>query len=831
MIIFAYLLVSTPLPADNYEGRVTNDSGEGVGFATIVVVDLDLLETSGEDGTFEFREAAPGSYTILVIAPGYLEWEGEIEFAKGGIETLSIKLDREVIEMETITVIADAAVPEEILDNEVDSEELERLPARSDPFEAVTQESGILKDVTGGVFGRGSGGGGPGGGGPPDGPVDGSFTISIEAGTIGRLNGNQSNRISVYGGESDWNNYYYDYIRLPSNTHAFGYPEPGAIVPVEAVDEIGIHKGVIPVEYGPAIGGLFTLEPVSPAAGFSFTVSPSIMEVGILSRWHVAEDMDLLVSANQSIVQYTVLPLVSRLAPVESEEEVSEEGEPTSFMYGDALLRFSYAPARHVLSFDIVAYYDGWLFDLSFGDFALFSGYGPYYVAVGSNWKFSPTSSVTNSLYAYGSYYRDYGLYDFHFPVTIDFSEDPAEPDAFYDVHIDWVSNVPTVQVGDELFWYLTPSSSLLSGINLRLADLNGIYVENIVQTEASGTELSNESIDLDGVDELFLSAYGYGKYFGNAGSFSYNGGAGLLWHLSESAVRASLYAEFLYAGDHVVVAAGAGWSPGVIDEFSYIDRRLDEQYYELESVTDRGQPPMAISTATQLVYTVSDRHSVGFSPYFAWYYDLSGIAINTSGADAEGAFISYDPRKGYSVGIDINWKAQLTERLDLSLSYAFARTRYFTEEWDWVAPNTEVTHALKSGLLFKIGGLKIGQNLLVYSGTPFTPDVVGEDDFGEIVIVQGDYNSAIDYVPYFDVKTNISYAWSFRRFDMTLFFNSSNWLSVVNGRLLGIDPAMQEIPGATSADFGDREYDYSIELTDFLIILVLSEIGLSFSL
>ena len=397
--ILFLILISANLTAEDYSGRITNDLDEEVGFATVVIAELDLLVTTESDGTFTLTGVELGSHTVQVIASGYIEWSGTVEFTD---DLVTIVIQREVIEMGAITVIAEALVPEEILDNEVDSEELERLPPRSDPFDAITQESGILKDISSGGFGGpgGPGGGsGGGGGGPGDGPV----TITVESGTIGRLNRDRSDQVSVYGGESDWNNYYYDYIRMPTNTHAFGYPEPGAIVPVEAVDKIAIYKGVIPVEYGPAIGGLFTLDPALPSPGLRITVTPSIMDVGFLVNWELGDDINLLVSANQSIVQFTILPLIFLLAPIESEDEVNEEGDPTSFSYGDALIRFTYAPPQHEFSLDAIAYYDSWLFDLTFGDFALDSEYGPYYIAIGSSWKYTPSTVLTNSLYVYGS--------------------------------------------------------------------------------------------------------------------------------------------------------------------------------------------------------------------------------------------------------------------------------------------------------------------------------------------------------------------------------------------------------------------------------------------
>ena len=121
-------------------------------------------------------------------------------------------------------------------------------------------------------------------------------------------------------------------------------------------------------------------------------------------------------------------------------------------------------------------------------------------------------------------------------------------------------------------------------------------------------------------------------------------------------------------------------------------------------------------------------------------------------------------------------------------------------------------------------------QNLLVYSGIPFTPDVVIKDELDGVSIGTGDYNSAMNYVPIVDVKTNVSYRWDFPRFDMSIFLNSANWLDFANGTFLGIHSDKRDVVGTSSADFSNREYDYSYDWTNLLINALLSDLGLSFS-
>ena len=124
-----------------------------------------------------------------------------------------------------------------------------------------------------------------------------------------------------------------------------------------------------------------------------------------------------------------------------------------------------------------------------------------------------------------------------------------------------------------------------------------------------------------------------------------------------------------------------------------------------------------------------------------------------------------------------------------------------------------------------------MGQNLLIYSGIPFTPEIVSTDPLGDAVIVQEDYNSAIDYVPRFDIKTNVSYSWHFDQFEMSFFYNSSNWLDIANGALQGIKPEKQDVVGTSSSAFADREYVYNFDWMNILINFLLADFGISFCL
>jgi hypothetical protein len=202
---------------------------------------------------------------------------------------------------------------------------------------------------------------------------------------------------------------------------------------------------------------------------------------------------------------------------------------------------------------------------------------------------------------------------------------------------------------------------------------------------------------------------------------------------------------------------------------------------------------------------------------------------MSTSYTDLDDTFVSLDPAYGYSTGIDIGWSSSIGEVFEWDISYAFSWTRYYTDDLGWVVPNTEVQHALKGSGLFKAGGFRAGLNLFIYSGLPFTPQVVEDDGIGATV-VQGEYNTATEYVPSYELKTNISYEWEFETFSLSVFLNSSNLVDGLNIINSGLKESLETTEDSTTVDFGSRNYEFSYTLTEFLITLLTSDIGFTFS-
>ncbi len=801
---FLFFLVINSFALD-MSGKVTAENSSKIENATLVLLELDMITVTDAEGNFDFRDIPEGLYTVLVMAPGYPETE--FPGISAGYPVI-LRLAPEIIEMETITVKAEREAVKNINDG-VTSEELERQPAGSDPFDAVVMEEGILDNLN---------------------IMTAAVSVSVsqsspETGSIvlpeGRLSRTGYDTISVYGGEADWNNYYYDYIRMPSNKHDFGFPEAEPVIPIEAVESIDVYRGAYPLEYGPGIGGCFVLNPIKAADGWTVELTPTTSQLAGISTISFSPNVSLLASLTQSILNITTLPFINILLKAETEDDLNSEGTPTSINYGDLLLSLRITPPDHQVSVDLTGFYDNYGFDLNVNESFFKMDNIPYFLAAGARWLWSVTPGIGNSLYLFGSLYQNTGNFDYDF-----------RGEAFYDnisvFHQDWVSRARSLQAGEEVQIAVTPDTLLLTGATGRISSLYGTLTDDQYAETSEGIILADYSHSIL-LEDLLASVYGYGKIIGSIKNMDYQLGSGVLWYPETMTVRPAVEGEAVYSLKNSSFALSAGWSPGIIDEFSFIDRRLDELYYKLETETVADQPPMTVTGAGQTVFLFNEDDSLKFSPYYSWYYDLTGLNMSTSYTDLEDTFISLEPSEGYSTGIDIKWSSKYGEHFKYDIGYAFSRTRYLTKESGWIVPGTEVQHALKGSATYKKEGFKAGLKLLIYCGQPFTPEIV-QDSIPEPVTVLGDYNSAYNYVPSYELTANLSWEDHSDKFDTKLFFNSSNLVDGLNFSMSGLKEELKSTVGATSADFNSRDYNFDYTLTDLLIMLLTCEIGFSIS-
>ncbi len=803
IIIINLILVSAVFSRE-LTGKVVADTGNPVADATVVLLETDDITITEADGSFTLYLIPDTPFTILVSVPGFIEKEfPELELSS---VPLTLIIEPEVVEMDTITVKAEPQKAAAEINDGVTSEELESEPVGADPFDALAKEDGIIKelDIMSAAVSESM---------SMSDTSEGSPLVLPER----RMKTAERSEVTVYGGESDWNNYYYDYIRLPSNKHVYGSPEAEAVIPREAVDSIEVYKGASPVEYGPGIGGVFVLNPKRAEDGWNFTLTPSTSEISGLSTMRFTPELSLLVSLTQSILNFTTLPLMGLVIEIASEDQLNEDDMPTDISYGDILASLRYTPPNHDFSFDVIGFYDSYGWDLSFEEAFFNSSYLPYFAAAGSKWAWSVNPSFGNKLYVFGSLYQDTA------DLSYSFSGENFGFTSNYEASYKY--NYQSIQAGDEAGFYLGPDLLFISGLNSRLSGLYGLYSDSQYAEDSEGTVYTNYSHSNLNYEDLLFTAYLYSKILGDTDNLDYNAGGGVLWYPQSNIFRPSVEGEIVWSLEKTSIALTAGWSPGIIDEVSLIERRIDEIYYEVDSETVLEEPPMAAIGAVQAVYMLSDDSSLKASPYFAWYYDLNGINMNTSYSDTDSQLVALDPEYGYSTGIDLTWKNNAGEFFDWSLSYAFSWTRYMTEEYGWVIPNTEVQNALKGSGSYKNGKFRLNLNLFIYSGQPFTPQIVEESGLGT-TISYGDYNTAYNYVPTYELTANMSFGDD----DLNFFFKTANLIDGLNYAGMELKESLQESPGSTTADFASRNYTYEYTWTDLLITLLTCELGLSIS-
>ncbi len=786
-------------------GVIISDTGKPVADATVVLLETDDIAITEADGSFILYLIPDGTFTILVSVPGFIEKEFPgLELTN---QPLTLQIEPEVVEMDTITVKAEPKKAAAEINDGVTAEELERLPVGADPFDAAALEDGVLGELN--ILSA-----------LVSDAVSTDYysedTVESAAMPERRLKTSDNRGVSVYGGESDWNNYYYDYIRLPSNKHAYGSPVAETVIPREAVDSVGIYKGASPVEYGPAIGGTFVLNPVEPDEGWVFTVTPSTSEVSGLIIGSFTPELSLLVSLTQSILNYTTLPLLSTVMTIEGDEDMNEDDMPTDLSYGDALISLRYTPPNHKVSVDLLGFYDSFKWDLEYAGSEMHTSYLPFFVSAGSKWVWSLNPDMGNTVYAFGSLYQDTADISYHLEDDESLSE--------LDYAANYLYQSQSFQAGEEFQINFGQNHFFIAGVNTRLSKLIAAYNDSQNISDEAGTVIAYFE-NHPKFDDLLFTSYGYGKIFGTSELFNYHTGAGVLWYPESNAFRPAVDGELVYSADKLSLAMTAGWSPGIIDEFSLIERRIDEIYYEAETITDFEQPPMAVSGSFQSVYELNDNTLLKATPYFAWYYDLTGANMNTSYSDVDNTLIALEPDRGYSTGIDLSWKSKLNSNFDLSLTYAFAWTRYLTDDYGWIPPNTEVQNALKGGMVYKKGKFRLGMNLFVYSGQPFTPVVIKDSLFG-IIETSGDYNSVYNYLPTYELNANLSYGDE----SLSFFFKTGNLIDGLNFSGFGLKETLQETPGATTANFSSRNYTYDYTWTDLLVTLIMCELGFSIS-
>ena len=827
------LLLATPLTAGAEGGEIAARgrvvSNGPVAGAYVVVEETGGNAATGADGGFSIELPAPGDYTITVSASGF-EPFGRV-YSLPTEKPIEVVLAPETIEMGTVEVTAERGeIPSKSgASTTITREELERKPVAGDFFNALDQEEGVV--VQGSITDPGYGMTG----------TNWSFSSSRRS-------------FSVYGADSDFNTYYYDYIRIPSNRH---YDSGESIIPLAALSYLQIYKGIAPIPYGPGIGGFFRAVPDTDfEKDSSLEVSPSSERIGLVWKRKFGPQSGLLLTADKSLTELTVPVSFWFFKELYSLMGLNIFDGPlrTIPSSGDLSARFFAGPLSNRLTLDAIAYYDYTLMGIDMlGQYDLTGSSFPYFAAVGGKWAWAPREAVVNTLDLTASYQHvasstraAMDLESFYNTFAEQHDIPPEEMAAAAantgTGHL-LLDEQPRMAIfaaeGRESFTYLVGDSlALTPGIVGRYSFLEGAY-RGAVDMEMSFFGLTmSEHYDIPEVTyrEHIGKLHGFLVADYVRPSYELKTSGGYTWFPLHSAAAPSVVGEAkIDIGKKLTVAPRAGWSVGSYDELAYLERKLNEEILGTSSRSSFADLPSSISGSVKISYAPGEDTVLRLSPYFSWYYNLSGLALyaayrdpyrtGTGQGDIAAQTEMLDPDLGYSAGAGLSW-VRHSDPWSLEGDYLLAFTRYHQRQGvdpGWFAPNTDIRHTFKGSVSRALGkGGLLTASLDLYLDKPFTPERVV--DPVNRLLEKESFNSARDLVPRFSL--GLVWEWDSKWHGLPGRYNIScrNLLAFMNPVLEGMREGSTSTAGASTSVFSNRQYHFF--RTDLLDIVTNMEIS-----
>jgi hypothetical protein len=794
------------------QGKVRSD---------VPVVDANVgIQETGEstitdnEGVFSLETAAREECTLIVTAIGYSPYVKRITLPFSGV--MEIVLEKETVEMEPIRVEAPrekAPAPAKGAGT-VSREEIRTTPTAGDPFAVIDQDPGIIFEdqLTDEGYARSG------------------LTLSLT---------NAQRSYSVYGSDSDFNAYYYDYIRIPFNRHA---EVDVPIIPVEAVGSMEIYKGIAPLELGPGIGGLFRAVPDTDFKNDStLLISPGTEQFGAVWKKKSAPQSGLLLTATKSITEISSPAMIWGMKALYDQMGFHLfSGDQLAIpSYADLLSRFFTAFDSQKLTLDFLGYYDFTDMGIDMlGDYDASSLTFSCFAAAGFHWTAPPAPSFLNDASTYASLFRRAGTTDINMNLEsyiTTFAEmnglDPAEVMAEMGqstvfnakVHEEPVMNIVSFEGKDSLTFFPTDALSVTVGMSGRYSVLDASYeAATDIDMQLYGFSLREKyAIPRIDLEENIAKLHWFASADARIQGLELHAGGAYTWFPLHGFSTPSV--EGVLSWDDAMgtrASIRAGWSAGSYDEYAYLERRLNEKILKLPRESSYSNLPSSMSATGKLEISTGDSSRITFEPYFSWYYGLSGLAMYASyldpyrpGAESRDLIAlmeMLDPDMGFSTGAGFTWGLH-AGNTRLEVSYIPSLTMYHRREETgdpWFYPNTDVRHTVKAGCSYTFDNKDLlSTSLNLFMDKPFTPEVVTDPVSG--TLQKEGFNSARDLVPRFAL--GIKWESDSKFFDLPgrYYIDCRNLFAVLNPELIGMKAESRSVPGASTMDFDNREYRF----------------------
>lgn len=245
VLLFAAGLVQPSYAADSgaITGHVEGRNHQSLAGATVELREVELKASTAQDGSYAFRQVAPGSYTLVVTPPGGKSIERSVSIAAGQTTQQDIAVSGKITALESVVVLAQrtpAAVAREAqkeapnLINITTYEEIRKLPDIS-TAEAVRRVPGISLETDEG----------------------------------------EGRYVNIRGFDADLNSTTFGGLRLPPTNNASPYNGYRAVtldsIPIGLVGAITVTKTNTPSMDAEALGGTIEITPkTAPGNGEPF---------------------------------------------------------------------------------------------------------------------------------------------------------------------------------------------------------------------------------------------------------------------------------------------------------------------------------------------------------------------------------------------------------------------------------------------------------------------------------------------------------------------------------------------------------------------------------
>ena len=694
--------------------------------------------------------------------------------------------------------------------------EIADIPTAGDPFGVVEQSPGIISTIN---------------------IIDSGYApTSLNMSFSHAIRG-----ISTYGGDIDFNSYYFGHIQIPMNRHAAtGAP----IIPEGILYSMEIQKGIGSLRTGAKVGGMFRAIPDTGFEASEVLFNPGTDAFSLIWRWKISDRSGLILSATKSLSEiYT--PLVTWVfgkALQALEFSFIESDLMLIPSTGDVCISAYTELPNRLITGSFIGYYDVEMMRIDMlRDYDGKATTIPFFLGIGGGWSEYHTASISQNIKAAASFYRKHGdtLLDMDIQsyaegvadelgVTFAEMEEAFETIGtsgyIYSAERQRIS-VLSAEVSDTIELSLAGNAGLEAGVSLRFANIYGEYEGhtdfNLIYFDLPITQ--SHVIPEVSYSEDVMKLYGHGSFSSEVGGVQWSSGVGVTWYPLHQFAAPSLIIEAAIPdgrllGKPVDTSARVGWSVVSYEEYVFAERRLSELFLETETASSYANLPRGVVFTGSIGTDLSRSTRIVVDPYVSWYYSLSGLALYAayldpfSGGVENRDLISQteivDPDYGYSAGNGVSVVHEISERLRFRGAYMLSITKYHARDGYWFYSNNDIRHTLDVMLSYNTpSGKSFSVDLDVYVDKPFTPEVVVDAETK--TLEKGGFNSARDLIPRFAV--GFRYEVPTKRFNRNgyLQVNCKNIFSFFNPQLIGMKQSSHSIQDASTYSFENREYSF----------------------